>query len=144
MERGIIPDRLKLQSQSPWEVPTSIVLLSDLLRWVTIARLELEAENRADLAQALYQVGRLSTLAGIEEVAVTSLKQQKGFKKKRSETTQEKESDYREYVNEFSRIKSSTKFSNRRAIQKVMEKFSKSESTIRRALRKNQETLPRQ
>jgi len=117
LDGGIIPDRLKLQSQRPWEVPTTIALLSVLLNWVTIARFELEAENHADLARALYQVGRLSTLAGIEEAAVTSLKQQKGFKKQRSETTQEKESDYREYVSEFLRIMSSTKLSNSRAIQ---------------------------
>ena len=119
-------------------------MLSGLLRWVTIARFELEAENRADLAQALYQVGRLSALAGIEEVAVTSLKQQRGFKKKRSKATQEKESAYREYASEFSRIKSSTKLSNSRTIERVVKKFSTSESTVRRALRKHKKTLSRQ
>ena len=73
----------------------------------------------------------------LEPETLSGRKQQKGRKRQRSDATEKKESNYGEYVSEFLRITSSTRFSKSRAIQEVMKKFSKSESTIRRALKEH-------
>ena len=139
LDRNIIPQGLELQSQDlAWEAPANILNLEKLLRWVMIARFELLAGNLIDVARALYQVGTLSALAGIEEAAVTSLKQQRGFKKKRSQTTRDKESHYREYVSDFNRIEAVSRNKDTPTIvTELANKYSVTKRTIYRALKES-------